>query len=459
VVLYIFVRNDLADQFKVNDLQGENVGFGSIMANKCGIAVQISIGTTKLSFLSAHLAAHEGQCKLRNDNMAEILAGTNDPTLTSHHSFVFGDLNYRCELPKQANGDELSKEEAKVICQKMVSTKSWSQLYELDELQKALEKKEVLVGFQTPKCKFPPTFKVEKKSGFHYNLQRTPSYTDRILFKSNEETRTVEPIIYEAVSECTSSDHKPVRGLFFLPSRPTLKIDHLKSPLFNIELSHITCKSLKPEEVLLASDLDTFVRVRCEPADFVKNSVRNKFQTSTMKNSDRPMWRKDVLKFSINVVSKELVHGSYIFFESVQENMMAGNSVLGTCVLDLEHLIRKSMDATSDDGKSNLSFEFLRHGKCVGKLMCDLAVSWGSDAPTNRPSSGKQSKLLEIDKEKKSGSDKEKKSSTQHRSKSDGESKLLKKESTGSGRDHQQRSKSTSTGDAHSERRSSGGHK
>lgn len=198
VILYVFVRNDLAWQCKVCDLRGENVGFGSIMANKCGIAVQISIGTTKLSFLSAHLAAHEGQYKLRNDNMAEILAGTNDPTLTSHHSFVFGDLNYRCELPKQANGNELSKEEAKFISQKIVSTKNWSQLYEMDELQKALEKKEVLVGFQTPKCKFPPTFKVEKKDGFHYQYQRTPSYTDRILYKSNEETRTVEPIIYEA---------------------------------------------------------------------------------------------------------------------------------------------------------------------------------------------------------------------------------------------------------------------
>jgi hypothetical protein len=35
VVLYVFVLNDLAPQCKVCDLRGENVGFGSIMANKC----------------------------------------------------------------------------------------------------------------------------------------------------------------------------------------------------------------------------------------------------------------------------------------------------------------------------------------------------------------------------------------------------------------------------------------
>jgi hypothetical protein len=385
--------------------------------------------------------------------MAEILAGTNDPTLTSHHSFVFGDLNYRCELPKQANGAELSNEEAKIISRKMVATKSWPQLYEMDELQKALSNKEVLVGFQTPQCKFPPTFKVEKKDGFHYQYQRTPSYTDRILWKSNEETRTVEPIIYEAVPRFTSSDHKPVRGLFFLPSRPTLKLDNLKSHLFNIELSHLQCKALKPAEGLLSNDIDSFIRVRCEPADLVQQSVRIKFQTTTIKNSDRPSWRKDVLKFPLNVTLKEEVYGAYLFLESVQENLVAGSSVIGTCVLDLEDLIRKSLGV--QDRSEPLNFEFLRHGKCVGKLTCELKVSWGSEPPTNRPSSGTQSnsdttkKPLEHSSSKGSGKEK---SGTTHRSKSEGEAKLHKKESTDSRGNPTHRSKSKSGSDAHAQR-------
>ena len=50
--------------------------------------------------------------------------------------------------------------------QKIVASKAWDQLYKLDGLNKALQNKDALVGFQTPKCKFPPTFKVEKKEGF-----------------------------------------------------------------------------------------------------------------------------------------------------------------------------------------------------------------------------------------------------------------------------------------------------
>lgn len=273
------------------------------------------------------------------------------------------------------------------------------------------------------------------------------------------------------VSHFTSSDHKPVRGLFFLPSRPSFKIDNLTSPLFNIELSHITCKDLKPEESLIGNDIDSFIRVRCEPADLVKTSVRNKFQTSTMKNTDRPSWRKDVLKFTANIVSKELVLGSSIFFESVQENLVIGNSVVGTCVLDLEQLIRTNMGTENGDGSGTpLSFELLRHGKVVGKLTCELNVSWGSAPRTNRSSSDKQSSNTKkqsthrsnstgSEGNKKSthrsnstGSDKEKKSSS-HRSKSvEDEAKLHKKSSHGSDNGH----RSKSSNDAE---RGSSGHK
>lgn len=445
VVLFVFVRNDMADLAKVCDVKGENVGFGSVMANKCGIAAVISMGTTRIAFLSAHLAAHEGQYKLRNDNMAEILAGTEDPTLTSHHAFVFGDLNYRCELPKQGNGQELPKEEAKFVAQKIVHSKAWGQLYKLDGLNKALENKDALVGFRTPECKFPPTFKVEKKEGFHYQFQRTPSYTDRILYKSNENTRSVEPIIYEACGKCTSSDHKPVRGVFFLPNRSPLSLDNMKCSVLNVEISGIICKGLKPSEGLLDNDIDSFVRVRCEPEEMLKSSVRNKFKTSTIKTSDRPMWRKETLKFSINVTSKEQVAGSSIYFESVQENMIAGNSVIGTCVFDLEECLRNNMGKKDDGGDQALSFELLRFGKCVGKLTCDLSVSWGKEQ-TKTSTQETHNKTTTHRSNSNASSDKEKKSST-HRSNStsSGEgNKSHKKESFGSS-DHGHRSKSKSS--------------
>eukprot|EP00804_Cyclotella_cryptica_P004162 CCRYP_014540-RB/>CCRYP_014540-RB protein AED:0.00 eAED:0.00 QI:623/1/1/1/0/0/2/709/952 len=373
VVLYLFVRNDLAPSSKVTELKGENVGVDGIMANKCGIAALLSVGDTRLSFICAHLNAHEGNYQSRNSSIAEILSGTNDPTLTSHHSFVFGDLNYRCALPRSSKGEALTKEEAKIVSQKMVSQRDWDKFNELDELRKALDRKDILVGFNTPHCKFPPTFKVEKREGFHYNFQRTPSYTDRVLWKSNEDTRHIEPIIYEAASNFTTSDHKPVRGLFFLPSRPSLKLD-LEKTLLNIELSQIQCRGLKPEESLFDSDLNTFMRVRCEPSHLLKLSTSSRLQTDTIKSTDRPFWRKCALQFQVNVLSKTVIHGSTMYLESVQENMIAGSSVLGTVVFDLEDIIRKTLGAK--ERSEHLSCDLLRHSKCVGKLTCHLQISW-----------------------------------------------------------------------------------
>ncbi len=45
------------------------------------------------------------------------------------------------------------------------------------------------------------------------------SYTDRILWKSMQENRSIETLLYEPISSFATSDHKPIRGLFFLPDR------------------------------------------------------------------------------------------------------------------------------------------------------------------------------------------------------------------------------------------------
>ena len=45
-------------------------------------------------------------------------------------------------------GQELPKEEAKFVAQKIVNSKAWGQLYKLDGLNKALENKDALVEFR-----------------------------------------------------------------------------------------------------------------------------------------------------------------------------------------------------------------------------------------------------------------------------------------------------------------------
>lgn len=204
-------------------VKAQNTGVAGL-ANKGGIVAECNVNSgTRISFLSAHLEAHEGISKynMRCSTLADILRGTSssatdfgcDVSLSSHFCFVMGDLNFRTRLPVYEPGSEKYIEEA----HNLVKSENWRMLNECDELSKALKKKDCLVGFQTPECNFPPTFKVLRNDGYAYNPKRSPSYTDRILHKGNHLlSNRIEVLAYGPIDHFTTSDHKPMRGAYDL---------------------------------------------------------------------------------------------------------------------------------------------------------------------------------------------------------------------------------------------------
>merc|ERR1711862_468731 len=78
------------------------------MNNKGGIIVSLEYRRTKFTFLSAHLAAHEGQShyQTRCNNIHDIMRLSRNIdgekkinlTVTSHHIFILGDLNFRTKI-------------------------------------------------------------------------------------------------------------------------------------------------------------------------------------------------------------------------------------------------------------------------------------------------------------------------------------------------------------------------
>jgi hypothetical protein len=81
--------------------------------------------------------------------------------------------------------------------------------------------------FRDPIASFPPTFKVERKEGFTYKKQRTPSYTDRILWKAGDKLdKNITPLAYEPIDQFTTSDHKPIRGAFHLALNQRVDLKH-----------------------------------------------------------------------------------------------------------------------------------------------------------------------------------------------------------------------------------------
>jgi hypothetical protein len=189
------------------------------LANKGGIVAEVAVNkTTKLSFLTAHLEAHEGakHYKARNDSLSSILMDTSsskyfDASQSSHFTFAMGDLNYRTKLADVAVGSDRHIQ----FCHTIVGRRDWRTLNQYDELRKSLAKKTCLAGFQTAYCNFPPTFKVDRQHGYRYNPARSPSYTDRILFKTADQLDSgTKLLLYEPVEAFTSSDHKPIRSGF-----------------------------------------------------------------------------------------------------------------------------------------------------------------------------------------------------------------------------------------------------
>lgn len=96
----------------------------------------------------------------------------------------------------------------------MVEKKEWDMLLKFDQLK--LQKRHGLAysDFEEAEITFAPTFKLDPH-GTTYDSsekQRTPSWTDRILWLSWHEG-TIESLYYKAHHDVMLSDHRPVSSL------------------------------------------------------------------------------------------------------------------------------------------------------------------------------------------------------------------------------------------------------
>ncbi|KAJ1032719.1 hypothetical protein NDA16_000741 [Ustilago loliicola] len=133
------------------------------VGNKGGVGISLKLGTTRLLFVNAHLAAHEDKVALRLANVAKIKAAlkvdsflpTSDPrsrlediTEQFDHTFWFGDLNFRIDISRQ-HADWL------------MMNKKYDQALAFDQLGKVLKEGDAFKGFEEAPINFPPTYKYD----------------------------------------------------------------------------------------------------------------------------------------------------------------------------------------------------------------------------------------------------------------------------------------------------------
>ena len=137
MLVFIFVRSDLASSASVTDTHLQSTG---VISKGCSIASTLIIGGTKLSFICMQLKDKEQLLALRKNSTISAAKKANldqtnataeeflnvagkDPSLSSHHVFVFGDLNYHVSPPSNTRGVENTIEEEQFIARNMLKTR------------------------------------------------------------------------------------------------------------------------------------------------------------------------------------------------------------------------------------------------------------------------------------------------------------------------------------------------
>nr|XP_034192151.1 inositol polyphosphate 5-phosphatase E isoform X2 [Osmia lignaria] len=256
--LAIFLRRDLIWFCSIPEDDNFSTRTGTAFRTKGAVAIALMLFGTSFLFITAHLTAHQDKVKERIHDIKRIVRNLDLPKdlptkhkskdVTQNFDCVFwcGDLNFRLTQPRE--------EVIQWVTNTCFPQQSPVNLNK-DQLRTILNEGTVLRGFEEAPITFPPTYKYDPgtQNFDSSSKQRTPAYTDRILFKGKGYTRgymrrvshessnshkdgIIECLVYDSVPSICTSDHKPVWGVFKTIIRPGIDTIPLGGGLFNREV-------------------------------------------------------------------------------------------------------------------------------------------------------------------------------------------------------------------------------
>ena len=201
-------------------------GILNTLGNKGSVAISFKIYETRFCFLSSHFASDTDHLERRNadyrysiEKLKFYSEKSNEHVDFDSHNFIawVGDFNYRL--------NNISLDETLDL----IFKSDFQSLLKYDQLRNQIEQKKVFNNFQEGTIKFKPTYKYTVKedtydiiknssgqasiSGSGSSKVKLPSWTDRVLWKTNDGT-SAKLIQYSCINTITISDHKPVYALF-----------------------------------------------------------------------------------------------------------------------------------------------------------------------------------------------------------------------------------------------------
>ncbi|KAE8575118.1 hypothetical protein XENTR_v10003722 [Xenopus tropicalis] len=228
-VLYLslFIRRDLVGFCSEVECATVTTRFFPMIKTKGAVAASFTFFGTSFLFINAHFAAGDSKVKQRIQNYEKIIkdlqlpknvpdtnpiySDPDDATSRFDEVFWFGDFNFR--LSK-------SRSEVDSILENLPENDMRS-LLQHDQLSEEVTKGSIFKGFKEGEIHFRPTYRFNIGSDDYdtSKKQRTPSYTDRVMYKSRNQD-DIHVLKYGSCSLMRQSDHKPVFGLFEVLIKP-----------------------------------------------------------------------------------------------------------------------------------------------------------------------------------------------------------------------------------------------
>ncbi|CAL8344600.1 unnamed protein product [Lota lota] len=228
-VLYltVFVRRDLIWFCSEVEHATVTTRIFSQIKTKGAVGVGFTFFGTSFLFITSHFTSGDAKVYERildYNKIIEALAlpkglpDTNpyrsvasDVTTRFDEVFWFGDFNFRLSKDRPAVEAIITRQD----------DPDMTPLLQHDQLSKEMRDGSIFKGFQEASIHFLPTYKFDIGCDAYdtTSKQRTPSYTDRILFRSRQ-ADDIEVVKYSSCSTLKTSDHRPVVGVFQVKLRP-----------------------------------------------------------------------------------------------------------------------------------------------------------------------------------------------------------------------------------------------
>lgn len=257
-VLYmsLFIRRDLIWFCSEVECSTVTTRIVSQIKTKGALGVSFTFFGTSFLFITSHFTSGDGKVAERlldyTRTVQALALPRNVPDTNPYRSsaadvttrfdevFWFGDFNFRLSGGRTAVDT--------LLCQGLVV--DVPALLQHDQLIREMRKGSIFKGFQEPDIHFLPSYKFDigKDTYDSTSKQRTPSYTDRVLYRSRHKG-DICPVIYSSCPGIKTSDHRPVFGLFRVKVRPGRDNIPLAAGKFDRELYLLGIKRRISKEI------------------------------------------------------------------------------------------------------------------------------------------------------------------------------------------------------------------